>query len=69
MHLCPVCDALCDCGGDTSGIIGNVRTNGCSHCSLCCEHGYPLDGPCQFCETDDFELEDDAPPEPTDSAA
>lgn len=52
MHLCTVCDALCSCNGDTGGVIHHDPVPSCSHCALCCAHGYRLEGPCQFCDVD-----------------
>ncbi len=68
MHFCTTCDELCSCNADGTQVVGDPPIGGCSHCALCCVHGYRIDGPCDYCETDGFNVDEDAPP-PTPGSA
>ena len=68
MHFCTTCDEVCSCNGDETMILGDAPS-ACSHCALCCVHGYRIDGPCTYCETDGFDLDEDAQTPPPGSAS
>lgn len=60
MHRCSCCDTPCNCGGDTGASLTDASRPGCTHCIRCCDHGVPIDLACLYCDTDSFELEEDA---------